>query len=184
MDSSPTPHLCETCGLPYVVNESCGNHMSPPDDYGRGFSRYCLACWLGVGLLDDPDLFGSAAQPARSRNANADHASGAEIPLNRSQAKKEPRGESDPLRMPQRPSVYLWLCCEGWMRFGPFEWLRIDDKTATISDSNGKVIAIKQGAHWFVPAGRGSNTPFDDLMITTRPVHPHNNSGANPGRIR
>lgn len=49
---SPTPLICETCGRPYVVDESCDSHMSPPTDYGRGFSRYCLACWLCVGPKD------------------------------------------------------------------------------------------------------------------------------------
>jgi hypothetical protein len=71
------------------------------------------------------------------------------------------------------PSVYLWLCCEGWMRFGPFEWLRYDEPTSTISDSSGNVIAWKERARWFVPSECGSNMAFDEsYMITTTPKHP------------
>jgi hypothetical protein len=65
MDSSLPPRICRGCGYPYAVDESAASHMDPPDDYRRGFKRYCLACWLGVGPKDDPDLFGGPAQPVR-----------------------------------------------------------------------------------------------------------------------
>jgi hypothetical protein len=55
MDTSSTRHLCETCGRPYVVDDAASSYMDPPDDYRRGYQRYCLACWLGVGPQDCPE---------------------------------------------------------------------------------------------------------------------------------
>jgi hypothetical protein len=31
--------------------------------------------------------------------------------------------------------VYLYLCCEGWVRFGPFEWLALVDGNTKIEDN-------------------------------------------------
>ncbi len=53
MDSSTTPRTCETCGLPYELDDVADSHMNPPDDYRFGYQRYCLACWLGVGPDDE-----------------------------------------------------------------------------------------------------------------------------------
>jgi len=69
--------------------------------------------------------------------------------------------------------VYLWLRCEGWMKFGPFEWLRFDEHTSTISESTGKIVAWKEGKRWFVPSGRGAGMAYDEsFMITNSPRHP------------
>jgi len=35
--------------------------------------------------------------------------------------------------------VYLWLCCEGWMRFGPYESLHFDAKHHIVTDEGEKV---------------------------------------------
>ena len=40
------------------------------------------------------------------------------------------------------PRIYLWLCCEGWCKFGPYEWLRFDED-GSIIDQDGNVIAKK-----------------------------------------
>ena len=83
------------------------------------------------------------------------------------------REKSDGTQIPQNPSVYLWLCCEGWMKFGPFEWLRFDDVTSTISESTGKVVAWREGGHWLVPSGSGVGMAFDvNYMITSSSRHP------------
>ena len=72
-----------------------------------------------------------------------------------------------------KPSVYLWLCCEGWMKFGPFEWLRFDEQTSAFSESTGKIVAWKEGKRWFIPTGRGAGMAYDEsFMITTSPRHP------------
>ena len=48
---------------------------------------------------------------------------------------------SDHHKSPLRGRVYLWLCCEGWMRFGPFEWLRFDDTERAIIGPDGETVA-------------------------------------------
>ena len=44
--------------------------------------------------------------------------------------------------------MYLWLNCEGWVRFGPFEWLRFDDDPRVIRDQDGTVVASFDGSDW------------------------------------
>lgn len=46
------PPICRACGRLYVVDDSVDIHMEPPGDYRRGYRRFCLACWLGVGPKD------------------------------------------------------------------------------------------------------------------------------------
>ncbi len=89
--------------------------------------------------------------------------------------------QSDGRRPPlQRRSVYLWLCCEGWMRFGPFEWLRFDDTANAIIGPAGEVVARKTGEYWHITDGRGKGMPFSNPTITTTREHPHANSGSHP----
>jgi hypothetical protein len=90
------------------------------------------------------------------------------------------REKSDDQRPPPAPSVYLWLCCEGWMRFGPFVWLRFDDKENAIIDPDGEVVARKTGEYWRVTGGRGEGMAFSDPTLTTTREHPHKNSGSHP----
>jgi hypothetical protein len=71
MDSSSSPRTCETCRQLYVIDESCDAHMNPPDDYGRGFSRYCLACWLGVGPKDYTEIEGRR-EPTATPSPNSE----------------------------------------------------------------------------------------------------------------
>lgn len=79
-------------------------------------------------------------------------------------------------------SIYLWLRCEGWMRFGPFEWLRFDDQSQTILGSAGETVATKVDDRWRVPGEKCSGWQFSDPMITTTSEHPHPNSGSQPIR--
>jgi hypothetical protein len=164
MDSSTTPHICETCGLSYVVDDAAESHMSPPYDYRFGHESYCLACWLGVGPKE-PDLLGVAANPVPRRHAK----------LDRMKLKEQ---------TPQKPSVYLWLCCEGWMKFGPFEWLRFDDESQRILGPEGEEVAKKSGDYWRVPSGRSEGMQFSNPTITTTPFHPHKDCGSHPGPFR
>ena len=90
--------------------------------------------------------------------------------------------DSDPHRPPLQGRVYLWLCCEGWMRFGPFEWLRFDDTERAIIGPDGEVVAKTVDGYWCVPGGRGEGMPFSNPTITTGREHPHRNSGSHPGR--
>lgn len=44
---------CQKCGARYSERTSIDSHyFEPPYDYRRGYERYCLACWLGVGPKD------------------------------------------------------------------------------------------------------------------------------------
>jgi len=84
------------------------------------------------------------------------------------------------LRSPDPDPVYLWLCCEGWMRFGPFKWLRFDDSLGVIADSKGNVAAMKNGEFWSVPEGPGKGMRFSNPTITTTREHPQKNSHESP----
>ncbi len=185
MESSLSPRICRGCGYPYVVDESSASHMDPPDDYRRGVKRFCIACWLGVGPKDPPDLFSAPGQPERSiKGKRVWAASDTEIQSKPKHSKPQIREKPGNLINPPAPSVYLWLCCEGWMRFGPFEWLRFDDVTSTISESTGKVVAWREGGRWLVPSSGGAGMAFDDnYMITTSPRHP-DPSNRNTPRIK
>lgn len=45
---------------------------------------------------------------------------------------------------------FLWLCCEGWVRFGPYENLRFDEKHNILADKDNK-IAIFSGFNFRLP---------------------------------
>lgn len=180
MDSNISLRTCKTCGYPYQVDESTESHMNPPDDYRRGFKRYCLACWLGVGPKDAPDLFCGGAQPVPRKEPKADRVSGTKIRFG--QPKSSRAGvESFADGMKSQPSVYLWLCCEGWVKFGPFEWLRFDDERQAILGPDGEEVAKKLGGRWEVPGEKWQGGGFSDPTITSSPIHPHRDCGAHPG---
>ncbi|MGD7651679.1 MAG: hypothetical protein ACQCXQ_00595 [Verrucomicrobiales bacterium] len=163
MDESTTPHICETCGQPYTVDDTVDQHMNPPDDYRRGCQRYCLACWLGVGPMDETDPAAGAGRPVRRNHATPRHMRWME-------------------RTRQSSGVYLWFCCEGWMKFGPFEWLRFDDECQSIIGPNGDEVATKVDGRWRVPGEKWQGWGFSNPTITTTPRHPHRNSSAHPAR--
>lgn len=94
------------------------------------------------------------------------------------------REKSGGTKIPQKPSVYLWLCCEGWMKLGPFEWLRFDDERQAILGPDGEEVAKKADGYWRMPDGRGKGMQFSNPTITSSPVYQHRDSGSHPGRIR
>ena len=82
--------------------------------------------------------------------------------------------------------LYLWLSCEGWVRFGPYKWLRFvsDPETGAqrCINQNSEVLAYQdttQGC-WrstdpnYAGSG-GSGWAFRDPVITAEPTHPHPN---------
>jgi hypothetical protein len=153
--------------------------MDPPDDYRRGFKRFCIGCWLGMGSKDQPDLFSAPElkEPATGEKRTGD-VPDVEIQLEPEHSKPQNRGKSVAVVRPLKPSVYLWLCCDGWMKFGPFEWLRFDDERQAILGPDGEEVAKKTDGYWHVTSGRGEGMQFSDPTITTTPVHPHRNSGS------
>jgi hypothetical protein len=70
-------------------------------------------------------------------------------------------------------SVYLFLSCEGWIRFGPFRWLNFMDEQRTIVDDKGNIIASSNGQQWTVSDPEYSGYFFCNPFITTTKHHPH-----------
>lgn len=95
----------------------------------------------------------------------------------------DPRREREPKMRTSGPAgsgLYLWLCSEGWAKFGPFEWLSFDDERRSITDERGKRVARCYAEGWHVEEAGSSATVFSNPTITTRPVRPHRNSGGHP----
>ena len=69
--------------------------------------------------------------------------------------------------------VYLWLNCEGWVRFGPFEWLRFDDEPRTIRDQDGNVLAQFDGTDWHTLGEEYAGFHWRNPMVTASGRHPH-----------
>ena len=80
----------------------------------------------------------------------------------------------------ESPSLYLWLCCEGWMRFGPFKWLRFDDERQAILGPDRDEVAKKMDGFWRVSGEKWQGWGFSDPTITTTPQHPHKDSSSPP----
>jgi hypothetical protein len=74
-------------------------------------------------------------------------------------------------------STYLFLSCEGWVRFGPFRWIRFVDDERVIKNDNGEVIASFNGSHWTATAPQYAGFHFIDPFITSTKRHPHPNHG-------
>lgn len=83
-------------------------------------------------------------------------------------------------RIPPKAGVFLWLSREGWMKFGPFEWLRFYDEKQAILGPDGAVVAKKTDGYWRMPDGRGKDMQFSNPTITSSPVYPHKDCGSHP----
>lgn len=73
--------------------------------------------------------------------------------------------------------VYLWFSCEGWMKFGPYPWLRFDDEGRRILGPGGMVVASKVGEGWSVTGKDGGGLY---PMITSSTEHPRPDRGSPP----
>jgi len=74
--------------------------------------------------------------------------------------------------------VYLWLCCEGWVRFGPFAWLYLNSASGEIRDQELNLVASRQGEGWVVADGKHDEYPFGGAFIISRTKkHPHPDHG-------
>ena len=80
--------------------------------------------------------------------------------------------------------LYLWLSCEGWVRFGPFRHLRwrrdAERGSLRITGPMGEVIAYEdpsqdcwRATHPDYQGAGGSGWAFRDPMVTSSPKHPH-----------
>jgi hypothetical protein len=75
--------------------------------------------------------------------------------------------------MSERRSVYLWLNCEGWQRFGPFVWLRFESDLLRVCDQDAHTIAEFDGSDWLTTDEEYRNYRWRCPMITASPQHPH-----------
>ena len=71
-------------------------------------------------------------------------------------------------------NIYLWLCCEGWGRFGPVQYLRLENDIFV--DDEGSVIAVNRGDCWHTP-GRFAACCWHSPVITSSDKHPHPHHG-------
>ena len=76
--------------------------------------------------------------------------------------------------------VYVWVCCEGWQRLGPFEWVALAEDGQSFVDSAGAAVLVYDHHYggWRDPKRPGMvyRTP----MVTTQRKHPRPMSGALP----
>ena len=71
--------------------------------------------------------------------------------------------------------VYLWLCCEGWMRFGPYESLHFDAKHNIVTDEGEKVAYCVRSYfdfNWHTP-GEYQGFCWERPVITTACCEPY-----------
>ena len=76
--------------------------------------------------------------------------------------------------------LYLWVCCEGWHRLGPFEWVALSEDGRSFVESTGRTILA------YDPTHRGWRDPerptmvYRTPMVTSERRHPKPMSGALP----
>lgn len=68
--------------------------------------------------------------------------------------------------------VYLWLCCEGWQRFGPFQHLNIS--ASVISDESEEVVAVRTAeGGWHTPGVYCCYSWRANAVVTSTADHPY-----------
>lgn len=69
-------------------------------------------------------------------------------------------------------NMFLHLRCEGWVAFGPFEWLGLQDNPLAIVDQSGAVVASWDGQVWRTTDPQYSGYAWRSPMITVGPRRP------------
>jgi hypothetical protein len=85
---------------------------------------------------------------------------------------------------PPPPQVWLWLRCEGWVRFGPYPWIAqtVENGTEVLCSRTQERIAWREDGFWRVSAPRYANFRFDAFTVTPTPKHPFPNQST-PERL-
>ncbi len=65
--------------------------------------------------------------------------------------------------------MYLWLNSEGWIRFGPFDFLSFDENPRVIRDGDGTVVAKYDQGDWRVASEEYAKWQFRNPVITSSP---------------
>ena len=68
--------------------------------------------------------------------------------------------------------VYLWLNCEGWVKFGPFQSLALDAERRVIADEAGQPIATWDEDAWVTHDPKYERFRWCKPMITASPRRP------------
>ena len=84
------------------------------------------------------------------------------------------------MKRPYTTPVYVWVCCEGWNRLGPFEWVTLTEDGQSFVDETGTFILINDPYQhcWRDPKHPGIS--YRTPMVTTQRKHPHPMSGFIP----
>jgi hypothetical protein len=78
------------------------------------------------------------------------------------------------------PPLYLWVCCEGWQRLGPFDWVALSEDGLSFVDQTGAPVLIYDRNY------RGWRNPkrpamvYRTPMVTSQRKHPRPMSGELP----
>ncbi len=87
-------------------------------------------------------------------------------------------------RMPKkrRRRVFLWACCEGWFRMGPYAWVGLSEDREAFVDEKGKAVLIWNDRQKVWRTADPSLFSGDLIrpMVNSSPVHPKPMSGAFP----
>ena len=78
--------------------------------------------------------------------------------------------------------MYLWLCCEGWQKFGPFDWLSYDpDRKAVVGEKNGEVMVVAEESdgRWKLRI-KTPGYAWSHWLINASPKHPFPDQGSLP----
>ncbi|MFZ4774146.1 MAG: hypothetical protein ACOYM3_02205 [Terrimicrobiaceae bacterium] len=78
-------------------------------------------------------------------------------------------------QLPVSGRIFLHLCCEGWQRFGPFEWLSFHDSPHAIVDEAGNTIVIWDGHAWRTSDSRFEGYTWKNPTISIGPRRPNSN---------
>ena len=75
---------------------------------------------------------------------------------------------------PPIPTLYLWLCNEGWMRFGPFQWIGLTQENRVYADEQGQPIIYcsPYDNSWRPADCTDENFRGHSPMITSSRKHP------------
>ena len=78
------------------------------------------------------------------------------------------------------------MCCEGWKRFGPYEWVCFDDRLRSFVDENQKVIATwnEERNCWTAEDEDVRGWAFRTPLIIAGRQHPNKGSGTIPNKER
>jgi hypothetical protein len=87
-------------------------------------------------------------------------------------------------RMPKgrKKRIFLWGCCEGWVRLGPYAWIGLsEDRNAFINEKGIPVLVWNDHINaWKATDPAAFSGDLVQPMVTTTPVHPKPMSGTFP----